>query len=150
MKVDELGVFLRDQSQSDSVEASMNWHQGQAYGQDLRDRVLNAKGSIREVAAQFDVSKSYVARARSRRRHRGEDTPGVQCNHMRLKLAGLEQALADQVAAKNDLTLQQLCAWVHVEHGIQVSVTTLWKTLLRLGPSLKKSPCVPPSKRART
>lgn len=28
----------------------MAWHQGQAYGQDLRDRILNASGSIAQVA----------------------------------------------------------------------------------------------------
>jgi transposase len=128
----------------------MVWHIGQAYGQDLRDRVLNAKGSIQEVAARFGVSKSYVARARSRRRRHGEDTPGMQCNHVPLKLSGLEQALVNQVAAVNDWTLQQLCEWVHAEHGIQVGVSTMWKTLARLGLSLKKSYSMPASKRART
>lgn len=128
----------------------MTWHLGQAYGQDLRDRVLNANGSIREVAARFGVSRSYVARARSRRRYHGEDAPGMQCNHVPLKLSGLEQALVDQVAAVNDWTLQQLCDWVHAEHGIQVGVSTMWKTLARLGLSLKKSHSMLPSKRAPT
>ena len=64
-------------------------HPGKAYGQDLRDRVLSATGSIREVALRFSVSESYVARARSRRRRLGEDTPGVQCNHVPAKLSGL-------------------------------------------------------------
>ncbi len=128
----------------------MVWHIGQAYGQDLRDWVLNAKGSIQEVAARFGVSKSYVARARSRRRRHGEDAPRMQCNHVPLKLSGLEQALANQVAAVNDWTLQQLREWVHAEHGIQVGVSTMWKTLARLGLSLKKSHSMPASKRART
>ena len=128
----------------------MVWHIGQAYGQDLRDRVLNAKGSIREVAARFSVSKSYVARARSRRRRHGEDTPAMQCNHVPLKLGGLEQALTIQVAAVNDWTLQQLCDWVQAEHGIRVGVSTMWKTLARLGLSLKKSHSMPASKRAQT
>jgi len=127
----------------------MVWHIGQAYGQDLRDRVLNAKGSIREVAVRFGVSKSYVARARSRRRH-GEDTPGMQCNHVPLKLSGMEQILANQVAAVNDWTLQQLCDWVQSEHGIRVGVSTMWKTLVRLGLSLKKSHSMPANRRART
>lgn len=119
----------------------MVWHIGQAYGQDLRDRLLNAKGSIREVAARFGVSKSYVARARSRRRRHGEDAPGVQCNHVPLKL-NVWPALASQVAAVNDWTLQQLCDWVQTEHGTQVGVSTMWKTLARLGLSLKKvTPC---------
>ena len=128
----------------------MVWHIGQACGQDLRDRVLNAKGSIREVAARFGVSKSYVARARSRRRRHGEDAPGMQCNHVPLKLGGLEQALANQVATVNDWTLKQLCDWVQAEHGIRVGVTTMWKTLSRLSLSLKKSHSMPVSKRAQT
>ena len=128
----------------------MTWHLGQAYGQDLRDRVLRAEGSIREVAARFGVSKSYVARARSRRRRLSEDTPGVQCSHMLPKLVGLEQALIDKVDAVNDLTLKQLCAWLEAEHGMRVGISTLWKTLARLGVSLKKSHSMHPSKRART
>jgi transposase len=99
----------------------MVWHIGQAYGQDLRSRVLNAKGSIREVAARFGVSKSYVARVRSRRRRHGEDAPGMQCNHVPLKLGGLEQALANQVAAVNDWTLQQLCDWVQTVNMVSGS-----------------------------
>lgn len=128
----------------------MAWHQGQAYGQDLRDRVLNAPGSIAEVAAHFGVSKSYVARARSRRRWRGEDTPGTQCNHVPPKLGGLEQALVARIAAVNDQTLEQLCQWVHVEHGVRVSVTTMWKTLARLKLRLKKRHRMPSSSSAKT
>jgi transposase len=123
----------------------MAWHQGQAYGQDLRDRVLNAPGSIAEVAARFNVSKSYVARARSRRCRRGQDTPGVQCNHVPPKLSGLEPALLARVAAANDQTLAQLCQWVQAEHGVRVGVTTMWKTLARLGLRLKKRRRMPPS-----
>lgn len=128
----------------------MAWHPGQAYGQDLRDRVLSASGSIAEVATRFQVSKSYVARARSRRRRLGEDTAGVQHNHVPLKLSGLEDVLAAHVQAINDQTLEQLCQWLQAEHGVQVSVTTLWKTLARLGLSLKKRHSMPPSSSART
>lgn len=128
----------------------MAWHQGQAYGQDLRDRVLSASGSITELAARFKVSKSYVARARSRRRRLGDDAPGAQHNHVPLKLSGLEAALAARVQAINDQTLEQLCQWLHAEHGIKVSVTTMWKTLARLGLSLKKRHSMPQSRNART
>jgi transposase len=128
----------------------MAWHLGQAYGQDLRDRVLRAEGSIREVAARFGVSHSYVSRARSRRRRLGEETPGVQCSHRLLKLTGFEQVLIDKVNAVNDLTLKQLCAWLEAEHGMRVGISTLWKTLARLNLSLKKSRSMHPSKRART
>jgi transposase len=128
----------------------MGWHQGQAYGQDLRDRVLNASGSIAEVATRFRVSKSYVARARSRRRRLGDDTPGAQHNHVPLKLSGWEDVLAARVQAINDQTLEQLCQWLRAEHGVQVSVTAMWKTLARLGLSLKKRPSMQQSRNART
>lgn len=128
----------------------MVWHIGQAYGQDLRDRVLNAEGSIQEVAVRFGVSKSYVSRARSRRHRHGEDTAGMQCNHVPRKLGGLEQALAEQVATVNDWTLQQLCEWAHAEHDVEVGVTTMWKTLTRLGLSLKKNHSMPTSRHAPT
>lgn len=128
----------------------MAWHSGQAYGQDLRDRVLTASGSIAKVAARFGVSKSYVARARSRRRQLAQDTPGVQRNHVPLKLSGLEDALAARVHTHNDQTLERLCQWLQAEHGVRVSVTTMWKTLARLGVSLKKRRCMPPSRSVRT
>jgi transposase len=128
----------------------MVWHPGQAYGQDLRDRILRAEGSMREVAARFGVSHSYVSRARSRRRRLGEDTPGAQCSHRTLKLTGLEQALIDKVNAVNDLTLKQLCDWLQAEHGVRVGISTLWKTLAGLGISLKKRHSMPASKRVRT
>ena len=128
----------------------MAWHQGQAYGQDLRDRVLHASGSIAEVATRFRVSQSYVARARSRRRRLGDDRPGTQRNHVPLKLRGLEDVLAARIQAHTDQTLEQLCQWLQAEHGVQVSVTTLWKTLARLGLSLKKRPSMQQSSNART
>ena len=128
----------------------MAWHRGQAYGQDLRDRVLAAEGTIHEVAERFAVSDSYVVRARSRQRRLGKVCAGVQCNHVPLRLAGLQQALAAEVAANVDQTLAQLCDWVRREHGVRVGLTTMWKTLARLGLSLKKRPCTPASRRALT
>jgi transposase len=73
----------------------------------------------------------------------------VQCNHVPAKLSGLEQALAARVAAVNDQALKQLGQWRQAEYGMQVGVTTLWRTLARLGLSLKKRHSMPPSKPAR-
>lgn len=128
----------------------MSWHRGQAYAQDLRDRVLAASGSIHDVAVRFGVSDSYVARARSKRNRLGETTPGTQRNHVPLRLAGLEGALKARIAEQPSLTLLQLCEWVKAEFGVRVGHTTMWKTLARFGLTLKKSRYVRPNRNAPT
>ena len=128
----------------------MAWQRGQAYGQDLRDRVLAASGSISQVAARFGVSESYVSRARSRRRRLGLDTPGEQRNHGRPKLAGLEEALRAYVAAHNDVTVERLCAWARTEHRIAVSHGAVSVMLARLGLSRKKRRSPPANRAAPT
>src|SRR3712207_8364151 len=117
----------------------MAWRRGQAYGQDLRERVLGAAGlSLRAAAARCAVSPSYVAKARARLRETGETTPGPQRNHVPLRLAPLEDALRARVAAGADATLAELRAWVSAEHGVRVSQPVMWKALARLGLTLKK------------
>ena len=61
----------------------MAWRRGQAYGQDLRERVLGAAGlSLRAAAARFAVSPSYVSKVRARLRETGDTAPGPQRNHV--------------------------------------------------------------------
>jgi transposase len=128
----------------------MHWHRGQAYGQDLRDRVLAmADAPLREVAARFGVSASFVSKARARQRELGLATPGPQHNHVPPRLAGLHDVLRARVAAV-DATLAELRAWVAAEHGVAVSPKVMWKTVHRLGLTLKKRPSTRPSRRART
>ena len=129
----------------------MAWRRGQAYGQDLRERVLGAAGlSLRAAAARFAVSPSYVAKARARLRETGETTPGPQRNHVPLRLAPLADTLRARVAAGADATLAELRAWALAEHGVRVSQPVMWKTLARLGLTLKKNGCARPSRTAPT
>ncbi|RCV87244.1 winged helix-turn-helix domain-containing protein [Vreelandella rituensis] len=37
--------------------------------------------------------------------------------------------------------MAQLCQWCETAHGRRVSLTTMWKTLGRLGLTLKKTVC---------
>jgi transposase len=118
----------------------MAWRRGQAYGQDLRERVAAAASlSVRAAAARFAVSPSYVAKVRARLRRTGEATPGPQRNHVAPRLAPLEGALRVRVAAGTDATLAELRAWALAEHGVRVSQPVMWKTLARLGLTLKKT-----------
>ncbi len=130
----------------------MSWRQGRAYTQDLRDRVLAATGLLREVAARFGVSVSYVSRARKRLRLLGQVSPGAQCNHVPPRLAHLREPLLAQVASAPEQTLAELCQWVQREHGIRIGPTTMGKTLARFGLTLKKRPSRPansPAPRSR-
>jgi transposase len=118
----------------------MAWRRGQAYGQDLRERVAAAASlSLRAAAARFAVSPSYVAKVRARLRRTGEATPGPQRNHVPPRLAPLEGALRERVAAGADASLAELRAWALAEHGVRVSQPVMWKTLARLGLTLKKT-----------
>jgi transposase len=127
----------------------MNWRRGPAYGQDLRDRVLAAMGEpIRMVAARFGVSASYVSKVRSRLSKTGE-TAGPQCNQVAPRLAPLYEALRARVAEHSDATIAELRAWVAGEHDIAVSYPVMWKTLARLGLTLKNA-YEPPNRTAPT
>jgi len=125
----------------------MGWRRGQAYAQDLRDRVLAAVGEpIRAVATRFGVSPSYVSKVRSRFRQTGEMTPGPQHNHVAPRLAPLYDALRARAAEQADATIAELRAWVAREHGMVVSHPVMWKTLAQLGLTLKKNACVRPNR----
>ena len=128
---------------------TMTWHRGQAYGQDLRDRVLAAAGPAAAVAERFGVSASYVTKARLRLQRLGSAAPGAQrCHVPRTPSGAHERALTAQVRRANDQTLAQLCAWLACEHGVTVSCATLCKTLARLGLPLKKRRSPRPSSSA--
>lgn len=114
----------------------MSWRRGQAYGQDLRDRVLAATDlPLRRAAVRFAVSPSFVAKARARLRATGQATPGSQHNLVPPRLLPLHDALR---------------AWVAAEHGVRVSHPVMWKALARMGLTLKKSGCGRPSRTGPT
>jgi transposase len=118
----------------------MAWRRGQAYGQDLRERVLGAwELSVRAAAVRFAVSPSYVAKVRGRLRRTGDTAPGPQRNHVPPRLAPLAEALRARVASGSDATLAELRAWALAEHGVRVSQPVMWKTLARLDLTLKKT-----------
>ena len=109
-----------------------------------------ADAPLREVAARFRVSPSYVSKARARQRTLGLATPGAQHNPIPARRAGLHDALCAQVKADCDTTLAELRTWVAAEHDVAVSGKVMWKTVHRLGLTLKRSRGTQPSRRART
>lgn len=124
----------------------MAWRRGQAYSQDLRDRILSAEGSARSVAAKFVVSVSYVVKVRQRRERKGQTTPGPQHSHTPRKLAGLEAAIAGYAAEHADATIEEFRVWLQAEHATYASAGLMWNTLDRLGLTWKKRRSARPSR----
>ena len=83
----------------------MMWRKGQAYSQDLRDRVLSTDGPSRAVAARFGVSVSYVVKARQRYLREGDASARAQRSHTPRLLAGLHDAIMTHVSHHRDATL---------------------------------------------
>jgi transposase len=122
---------------------------GRAYSQDLRERVMAAVESgsgAYAVASIFRVSVSYIYKALGRRRSTGETSARPWAGGPKPKLAAHDEAVRARVLSEPDATLAELQAWLMAERGVKVSVACLWKSLRRLGLTLKKSHCAPPSR----
>lgn len=118
----------------------MAWRRGQAYGQDLRDRVLACTDmTLVQVATRFGVSPSYVSKVRARLRSLGDASPGPQHGHLPLRVAGHLDALQEQIEARPDATLAELRSWLSQTHQVSISHQVMWKVVDRLGLTLKKS-----------
>lgn len=129
----------------------MAWRRGQAYSQDVRDRVLAADGEpVRVVAERLSVSPSYVVKVRARLRETGERGARPQRNQLPLRLAPMLSALCTRRQVASDATLAELRVWAEAEHGIRVSHQVMWKVLARLGLTRKKSGSGRPSRTAPT
>ena len=127
----------------------MSWRSGQAYSQDLRERILarvDGGMSVREAARLFQVSISYIYKALIRRRATGETAARSQHGHVGQKLAAYQEAIRHRVSAQPDATLDELRAWMLASHGVSVSQGGMWNALDRLGLTLKKRRNTPPSK----
>jgi len=130
----------------------MGWKQGQAYHQDLRERVFQvADGGtpVSGVAKLLRVSISYVSKVLSRRRRTGETTARPQCGHVRPKLAASHDAIRQRVNDVPDATLAELQVWLKQTHQVTASTTLIWETLRELDLTLKKRPCMPRSRPER-
>lgn len=131
----------------------MGWRRGQAYGPELRGRVLTAcdsGASVREVAERLMVSPSYVVKVRQRRDGTGETVARRGTGRPPSKLGAHLEPLRERVAAQPDATLGELQGWLLTERGVSVSPVTVWRALAGLGLTLKKSRSELPSRTART
>jgi transposase len=108
------------------------------YSMDLRTRVLrdwDAGMDAEAVAAKYQVSRAWVHRLQQRRRETGSIAPRKQTRWRTPLLAAVEPQLAALIAAQPDRTLVELREALKTT----VSLTTIWRTVTRLGFTLKKN-----------
>src|SRR5690348_329130 len=89
----------------------MLFQRGEAYSQDLRERVFAAADEgvpVGRIATMLLVSVSYVSKVLSRRRATGVTTALPQVCHVAPKLGDLMEAIRARVAAQPDATLREL------------------------------------------
>ena len=118
------------------------------FSADLRLRVFEAceeGGTTAEVAEQFAVSPAFVRRLKQRHRESGSIAPKPGGRGPAPKLADREEKLRAAVAARPDDTPAE-----HRERlALPASVSTVARTMRRLGLTRKKSRPAPRSGTAR-
>jgi len=122
-----------------------------AYSEDLRIRIVTAYkqgiGTIREIAKQFQVGKTFVNRLVQRWKNTGSISPLPQGGGTKSKLEENHlQRLQKMVDEKNDITLGELRDELEQETGLKVSVPTIHRGLDKLGLTRKKKLFTTPSK----
>jgi transposase len=112
-----------------------------AYSPDLRQRVLNAVEAgmpRREVVEQFQVSLSTIKRLLKQQREQGHVQP-TAIPGPRFRIATEQhEALASQVRAQPDATLEQHCQQWYDQHKTRLSASTMSRSIRRLGWTHKK------------
>lgn len=110
-----------------------------AYSLDLRQRVLRAWDSgmdVYTVAAKYEVSRAWVHRLVQRRRETGSIAPRQQTKFRRRSLSPhQEERLVALVIARPDATLAELREALPTT----AALSTLWRTIGRLGFTVKKN-----------
>ncbi len=120
---------------------------------DLRGRIIAAledEPSSGKVGARFSVSASFVRKLRIQVRETGDLRAGTAPGKARIIGARGEVRLRRMVDETPDATLNELRQHYGSETGIDVSETTMWRALKRMGFTFKKNSSTPASASVQT
>ncbi len=123
-----------------------------AYSTDLKERVVRAVADgqpMREAARRFEVAVTTVKRAVVQQHETGSLARKPIPGRPRAMSREHEAILRTRLEAAPDATLLEHCAWWAEQTGQQVSQTTMWRALHRLGWTQKKSHWQPASATSR-
>jgi transposase len=120
-----------------------------AYSLDLRARIVEAVerqiGSKRQIAALFGVHESFIYKLLRQKRERGDIAPLPHGGGAQAKLTEAQrQVLPALVTTMPDATLDELRGQIKKTTRVEVSLSTVCRSLQALGLSRKKSPSGPP------
>ncbi len=120
------------------------------YSMDLRERVLEAVDEGQrtkwEIALLFKVSPAWIRRLLQRRRETGSIAPKRRDYSDSGKVnQEVRQRLAELIGSTPDATLQEL----RDRLGMSLSLSTICRTLAKMGLPLKKSRSAPASRIGR-
>jgi transposase len=122
------------------------------YSQDLRERVIAAVAagkSARAAAVWFGISVSTGIRWAQRWRAEGHAAARAMGGDRSSRLKEHRAALVQLVARHPDLTLAEIRERLRAEHGVTVGLSTVWRFVEANKLTLKKRPCMPPSRTGR-
>lgn len=114
-----------------------------AHSLDLRQRILSAwqnqENTQRGLAKRFNVSLSFVRDFLHQYRETNEIAPKPQGGDRRSKIKGeTEELLKTIVADQNDVYLREIQEQIQQKKGIEVSLSSISRTLKRLKLNRKK------------
>lgn len=111
--------------------------------QDLRERVTRAyerkEGSFQALGVRFDIGEATVNRWVTQKRKSGGLEPKPRGGSKPKLSAAQRETLHAWVLEECDATLAMLVERAHKEFGVQVSISSMSRTLIKLGLTLKKS-----------
>lgn len=100
-----------------------------AYSIDLREKIVNAyeRGdtSVRKVAVQFGVAKSYVQKLIQLKRSQGNLEPKKQGGTLKGKLDEYSSEIAEMVKSHRDATLSEYCEYFGEKYNVWVSTSVM-------------------------
>mgnify|MGYP001795246505 FL=1 len=117
-----------------------------AYSIDLREKIVKAyetgNTSVRKVASNFGVTKSFVQKLLLLKKTKGHLEPKKQGGAVKGELEGYSAQLAAMVEQFPDKTLLEYCEYWAVNYNNWVSTSTMCRALKKQNLTLKKRRCV--------
>lgn len=113
------------------------------YSIDFRKKIVNAyeRGdtSVRKVAAQFGVAKSYVQKLLQLKKTQGHLEPKKQGGKMKGKLHEYGSQLAEMVKSYPDATLSEYCEYLGEKYNVWVCTSVMCCELQKQNMTRKKN-----------